>query len=326
MSNYYKKYLKYKNKYCALKHNIYSSKQIPKDFKTLTKDYNKILYINLKKTQLGGGYNDIEWFELRKFLNPVYNFNQYNGINEEQFLQFRSKLLGKGGQSSIYETTIDHNLLLRTIDNPNIENELNLIRMASNLVINNINPHFVNSPYIKNNIHLMERFNGDISTLAFEYKYGLHIQLLTGLISLINNGFLMTDIKKENVLYKRLSHPVVLNYNIQGETYKLITDIVFALTDYGKAYKYNEATNQQRFTSFVEFIHVVEDKEIKNSGDFKAYLNPGSCSELMDMNQVLLFLSKNAKVIKCLIAKLKHIYQPPDNIDGIPETIPFNVI
>jgi hypothetical protein len=319
MSNYYKKYLKYKNKYFALKHNIDSSKQIPND-------YNKTLYINLKKKQLGGDYNDIEWFELRKFLNPVYNFNQYNGMNDEQFLKFRSKLLGKGGQSSIYETTIDPNLLLRTIDNPNIENELNLIRMASNLVINNINPHLVNSPYIKNNIHLMERFNGDISKLAFEYKYGLNIQLLTGLISLINNGFLMTDIKKENVLYKRLSHPVVLNYNIKGENYKLITDIVFALTDYGKAYKYNEATSQQRFTSFVEFIHVVEDKEIKNLDDFKKYLNPGSCSELIDMNQVLLFLSKNAKVITCLIAKLKHIYQPPDNIDGIPETIPFNVI
>lgn len=278
----------------------------------------KTLYLNLKK-QKGGSYNDIEWFELRKFTNlPKAEYNVPDFLE-----RFNDGFLAKGGQSSIYNFKNNQNLLIRTINNPNIENELNVIKIVSKFIVEDINPHFVNSPYIKDNIHVMERFDGDISKINVDYK--IHFQLLVGFISLINNGVLFTDIKKENILYKKLSTPVILRYNINGTIYKLKTDTVVAFTDYGNAYKYYETSDEYRITSFVQFIKVVINKDVKTSEDFKAYLYPAECSELMDINSVKKFLL-NIKIIRCLLTKLQSIYQDPGIINDIPETQLFNVL
>jgi hypothetical protein len=279
----------------------------------------KTLYFNLKKQQKGGSYNDIEWFELRKFVNfPKVEYNVPDFLE-----RFNNGFLARGGQSSIYNFKNNPYLLIRTIDNPNIQNELYVINIVSKFIVEDINPHFVNSPYIKDNIHVMERFDGDISNIDVDYN--IHFQLLVGFISLINNGVLFTDIKKENILYKRLNTPVILRYNINGNIYKLYTNIIVAFTDYGNAYKYNDKMDEYRITSFVQFIKVVTNKDVKTSEDFKAYLYPAECSELMDIMQVKKFLL-NIKIIRCLVTKLHSIYQDPWITDGIPETQLFNVL
>jgi hypothetical protein len=284
----------------------------------------KILYLNLKKKQTGGAYDDIGWFELRKFTD--LSKEEYDIMNVPTFIKtFRDEFLIKGGQSLIFNSKIDKNLLIRLIEEiSNLQNELILIKAVSEFIIQDINPHFVNSPYIKENMHLMERFDGDIKEFGIDNN--IHFQLLTAFISLINNGILFTDIKKENILYKKLSSPIILNYKIGDDIYKLKTDTVVAFTDYGKAYKYYEEDSiQHRFSSFFQFITLVVDKEPKTSDDFKAYLRPKECTDFLNMSQFLKLLSKE-KIINCLIFKLKSIYVEPEITDDIEQTNTFDIL
>lgn len=223
--------------------------------------YNKYKnkYLQLKK-QVAGAYDGIEWFELRKHNDIDTSTLTYDSITAS-----RERKITEGGQSSIYLYRPDTTLLVRTIPKEidkkdelledrlpeDILNEDNFYnyevyysKLLSNIVKSDINPHFVVSAKFANSdgdsiLQLLEKFDGDITNASFTpdvlNKTYLFEQLLFGLVTLLKNNIIITDVNKKNILYKQLNKDVKIIYKIDGKTYHIITNTLYVFADYGMA-------------------------------------------------------------------------------------------
>ena len=145
----------------------------------------------------------------------------------------------KGGHSYIYKYNENDNFLVRTIDNnPSHIPEIILSIFTTYLVKNNCCPHFSQTKDIifckKTNKYeqLIEKFDGDCKGIPTKGNINFYLQMLIALYSMIKNKISHNDIKKKNILYKRIPKHS-FNYIIEDELFNIKTSILFVLTDFG---------------------------------------------------------------------------------------------
>ncbi len=216
--------------------------------------YTQKIYSILK----GGGFDDEEWFRIR--INPTglptgsmdlsdssglsLVARQYEEVNRQLI---ESNKLGEGGQSSIYLHENPY-LLIRTIEQSDtMETEIRNNLITSQCVIRNENPHFCVSYFfgndkVRNVLQILEKMDGDVNKSTFTKEYTektfMMEQLMIGLYTLTKYKILNNDIKPQNVLYKKLTKPVMLLYKYDERYFSIETDTIYAFTDFGKNTNY----------------------------------------------------------------------------------------
>lgn len=157
--------------------------------------------------------------------------------------------LGEGGHSQV--KIMDNSLLLRNILKDMsfaYDKEIEVTRSVSDFVIRNVSPHFIISykliQHREDTYHIIERMDGDISNTAlfnvgFMRDKKFMYQMMVGLLSLVNNNIRVGDVKRENILHKKLDHYVTLRYDINGVSVIINTDVLFFYTDFGRASEYD---------------------------------------------------------------------------------------
>ncbi len=245
------------------------------------------------------------------------------------------KKLGAGGQSDIY--LYNDKVLVRTIDPSfqlNYKNEISTNLLLTAAVMENINPHFTITYEIKKcNTHgaiyqLIERFNGDISKLKepFLTKTGFYPQMLMGLVTLLTNDVTLNDVKPENILYYKLPQVVILGYQIDGITYNIETDVIYAYTDYGNAGRY-EAKNIKNVADLNSIVKIANNKRDVahiNTDFFEEFdVNGQICGfDATSAKSIFNVLAGNRiKILKCVKDKIK--YMAKQNVIGTNEKSDF---
>lgn len=200
------------------------------------------------KTMFGGGYTDEEWFTLRKA--PLH-IPPRAAITYDFFLETKGDKFGEGGQSEIFKYKPNPFVLMRMIPrqigespNPNYEMELEINKQLTEVVLSNINPHFVISYTVAQHpensaYQLIELLDGDITNAHFTVAKlradHMFEQLLFGLYTLATLGFVLRDVKRQNILYKNLDKKVGLVYIFKEKYYMIVTKTVYLYADFGKA-------------------------------------------------------------------------------------------
>lgn len=323
MDSVYHKYLKYKNKYIKLKNLLGGSEWI------------------LNRNNKMEKYKEFDMSTLKKYEND-------------------SNILGKGGQSIVYKLDeFDKDLCLRVFKNPddshNIikarqdlreedkkiilndssynNSEIYYSKLISNIISKNINPHFVMSiNFLKDGdkiYQLFEKFDGDITQLK-ERTDSMKIfeQLLFSLLTLQNNNIIITDVKEDNIFYKKLDKPINIHYKIVDQDYYIYTDYLFVIADYGMAQPVYEK-NERNFITLQQIIQLFsEDKKIE-----KLLTNlevPPICGKDQLTRFEQLFSRNNSLIdcIKNIINKYKEKKQTilKDPVKDIHVYGPFNVL
>lgn len=176
---------------------------------------------------------------------------------------------------------------------------------------------------------LFEKFDGDITQLK-ERTDSMKIfeQLLFSLLTLQNNNIIITDVKEDNIFYKKLDKPINIHYKIVDQDYYIYTDYLFVIADYGMAQPVYEK-NERNFITLQQIIQLFsEDKKIE-----KLLTNlevPPICGKDQLTRFEQLFSRNNSLIdcIKNIINKYKEKKQTilKDPVKDIHVYGPFNVL
>src|SRR5579883_839734 len=180
-----------------------------------------------------------DWFELRKTAHNTISQlaeDEEALIQGEQVCWHLGTRFSGGGHSDLYYYPGNDNVLIRLImQDPTYHyvTEVENNRRLSRVVFQNINPHFALSYFITpcHDVYhqIVERLDGDIKSFTVKALRETHFlpQMLMGLITLLRNNIRVNDVKRENILYHHLDQPVALVYNIDDETYTIITNTIY---------------------------------------------------------------------------------------------------
>ncbi len=304
------------------------------DFKQKYIKY-KEKYLNLK--MLVGG--DI-WLERRhnsehiKKIEVIPSENIIKLINDDN-------IFGKGGQSKVYnfidekKEIPENSLCVRVFKNLNtsaalidlpeevknkiiIEDNKNNVelyysKLFSNIVSKKINPHFVfTNRFIYRRrsdefVQLLEKFEGDIENLSKEIYLEANIfeQMLFALVTLTNQQIIITDIKLDNIFYKKLEMPICIHYIMNKKNYYIKTNYLFVIGDYGKArpmFKNPDKTIQNFIVVHHIFKHLIENyTTLQNFTNSLNLDNNFSCNVEGAMKHSSIMRNNGNTLYKCLI-------------------------
>lgn len=233
----------------------------------------------------------------------------------------RLKKLGEGGQSSIY--VLNEDLIIRTIDlnfgNCKQETLANLI--LTEAVKTNINPHFTITHKLYNCGNLvfqvLERFDGDIVKVSDSRlkSTGFYIQMLMGILTLLFNDIRLDDVKKENILFRKLSAETEICYLVDGSFYVVKTDTLYSFTDYGKATNYSPDSSRdiKNLSDLNSIVKIHKGEDVRNTSDdfFKEFedLN-GVCDNpnVTTAKSIFYLYGKSrTKLISCVRSRIKKL-------------------
>ena len=169
-----------------------------------------------------------------------------NSIKIIRKLKTKKKFIDKGGQGNIYK--YNNKLLVRVFKNIDFPKYENNIAIFINKIINISKcKHFLKIEKIlknnknNNNYHLMKKYDTDLAvkykTLSNDIKIQCYFQILIACILLTKNKLLNFDIKLDNILIKYKNKPYIFIYKIGDKYYKLKTNYLVVMCDYGKIIK-----------------------------------------------------------------------------------------
>ena len=297
------KYIKYKNKYLDLK------------FKLI------------------GGTKSIDWFKNRIMITMPDTID-YKYI-EDSIKDLEP--LSKGGFSKIYN--FNENILIRTIPRGlDHDSEIEISKFLSDLVKNNINPHFpISHKFLsideKDTYHLIEKMDGDITKLTIEKLKETFCfeQLLFGLYSLIKNQIILGDVKQENILYKQFDTPFTLIYKLNDKYFTITTNTIYIFADFGKGKKmiYDGNLNYKNISDLNSLAVINENSRSVSTlqapliESFLHLSNGTICGLDSTIDVILKFLAKKHEKFKnCILTKISNAVTKYDSIDLIPSNIP----
>jgi hypothetical protein len=193
----------------------------------------------------------------------------------------------------------------------------------SKIVLDNINPHFTITHKLidcDNNIYfqLLEKFDGDIKDFNVDIlkETKFYPQMLMGLVTLINNDIHIRDVKRENILYKKLDEDVILKYIINDDEYIIKTNTIYVYTDYGQSENYITETHDDKYETNISDLHsIVQIKRgipelfhrdisfLNEIADFR-----GVCGyDIPSLNQAFRHISNRDRLKDCVINVLKEL-------------------
>lgn len=212
-------------------------------------------------------------------------------INKCDYCFKTGRKIGEGGQSYVYTYPDDKKVFVRTIPISNkgwkgIKNEILVSYFVSDLT-DKICPHF---PFTyefvkcenKNVVHqIIEKFDGDVE-MIFEKEIidsiTCFIQLLISVYCLMRKGLRHNDIKCKNILYKRLDKAKILTYKLDNKVYSFKTNIVLALSDFGKTITYPELKGKFELNPCMNMRDTINLLQLFNK-NYEQYLCQGMTYE-----------------------------------------------
>ena len=190
-----------------------------------------------------------------------------NSIKIIRKLKTKKKFIDKGGQGNIYK--YNNKLLVRVFKNIDFPKYENNIAIFINKIINISKcKHFLKIEKIlknnknNNNYYLMKKYDTDLAekykTLSNDIKIQCYFQILIACILLTKNKLLNFDIKLDNILIKYKNKPYIFIYKIGDKYYKLKTNYLVVMCDYGKIIKCED------IKYFIEKKNYISDKSLLN--------------------------------------------------------------
>ena len=190
-----------------------------------------------------------------------------NSIKIIRKLKTKKKFIDKGGQGNIYN--YNNKLLVRVFKNIDFPKYENNIAIFINKIINISKcKHFLKIEKIlknnknNNNYYLMKKYDTDLAekykTLSNDIKIQCYFQILIACILLTKNKLLNFDIKLDNILIKYKNNPYIFIYKIGDKYYKLKSNYLVVMCDYGKIIKCDD------IKYFIEKKNYISDKSLLN--------------------------------------------------------------
>ena len=169
--------------------------------------------------------------------------HQKYGTIQEGKISVKYDYINRGGECKVYGAIFNNgirtykNLAIKIVYKIN-QKEHNIMKLCSDNVKNGTIMNFIRLYAFKCEgagcVYLIERVDANMETWLNashsknEWK-SFMTQILYGLDFLYANNICHRDLKPKNILYKKLDRLVTITY----KTYKLVTDTIFYITDFG---------------------------------------------------------------------------------------------
>ena len=166
-----------------------------------------------------------------------------NGTIYVNNISIQYEYINKGGECKVYGVTFYNgkrtykNLVVKIVYKIN-QKEHNIMKLCSDNVKNGTTVNFIQLFSFKCEgegcVYLLERVQANMETWLntshpIEEWKSFMAQILFGLDFLYSNKICHRDLKPKNILYKKLDNLTTITY----KNYKLLTDTIFYITDFG---------------------------------------------------------------------------------------------